>query len=296
MMLPEVDVHTASIDALVAACSSPSCVTLGKEVKGSGRTIVRISEQVVIKCGLRVTESEANNQRGAYLLLDPCIVRVPQVYRFFSYGLRGYIVMEYIKGEILTPLEDPNRIRKVASALAHMQDISRRVPGPLRSGVPRGLLWPEDEDLTFADMLDVEGYFNSRLAKGSPRLAFGQCRVVLCHLDVAPRNILWLEDGSMCLLDWECAGFYPRILEVCAQRIIAGKEGEFNMMLLECMDGVTDEEEVQAGLIMRAFANGQRYHLWVVAGRKVDYADFCSPPFKSSRQVHDETDGRSVHM
>ena len=260
-MFPEIDVHTATIDVLVAVCSSPSCETLGEAPEGSGRRIVRISEQAVVKFGIGVTECEANNQSGAYLLLDPRVVRVPQVYRFFTKGQYGYIVMEYIKGRVLTPLEDPNLIRKVASTLAHMAEISRRVPGPVRSGVPRGLLWPENEDLSFKNVLDVEKYFNSRLRLGGARLVFGQCSVVLCHLDIAPRNILWQEDGSICLLDWEYAGFYPRILEICVQLIIFGRDGDFNRILLQHMPRMTEEEERQAKLIMQAYHNGQRYHL-----------------------------------
>ncbi len=260
-MPPGFDVHTATIDALVAVCSSVSCETLGGAPNGSGRRVVKVSEQAVIKFGIGVTESEANNQRGAYLLLDPSIVRVPQVYRFFTNGQHGYIVMEYIKGQILTPLEDQRLIHRVARALAHLAELSCRIPGPLSSGVPRGFLWPENEDLSFINILDVERYFNSRLAKSSPRLDFAQCNMVLCHLDVAPRNILWQEDGTICLLDWECAGFYPRILEVCAQRIILGKDGEFNRILLEYMPDLTEEEEVQAKLIMQAYSNAQRYHL-----------------------------------
>lgn len=259
-MPPDLDIRTATIDALVAVCSSASCTTLGGAPNGSGRRVVKISEQAAIKFGIGVTESEANNQRGAYQLLDPSIVRVPQVYRFFTKGQYGYIVMEYIKGQILTPLEDQRLIRRVARVLEHLAELSCRVPGPLRSGVPRGLLWPENEDLSFVNILDVERYFNSRLAKSSPRLDFAQCSVVLCHLDVAPRNILWQEDGTICLLDWECAGFYPRILEVCAQRIIFGMDGEFNRILLEYMPGLTEDEEVQAKLIMQAYSNEQRYH------------------------------------
>ncbi|KAL9127499.1 MAG: hypothetical protein Q9175_007718 [Cornicularia normoerica] len=258
---PDINVHTATIDILVAVCSSASCKTLGGAPNGSGRRIVKISEQVVIKFGIGVTESEANNQREAYLLLDPCIVRVPRVYRFFTKGQHGYIVMEYIKGEALTPLEDQRLVHRVARTLAHLAKISCRVPGPLRSGVPRGLFWPENEDLSFKNITDVERYFNSRLAKGGPQLDFGQCSVVLCHLDVAPRNILWQEDGTIFLLDWESAGFYPRVLEVCAQRIILGKDGDFNRILLDHMADLTEEEEVQAKLIMQAYSNGQRYHL-----------------------------------
>lgn len=110
-------------------------------------------------------------------------------------------------------------------------------------------------------MLDVEKYFNSRLAKGSPQLDLSKSSAVLCHLDVAPRNILWQKDGGICLLDWEYAGFYPRVLEVCAQRVVYGREGNFNKILLEYIADLTEEEEIQADLIMRAYSNNQRYHL-----------------------------------
>ena len=151
---PEIDIHTATIDALVAICSSPSCEILGEILEGSGRRVVKISEQAVIKFGIRITESEANNQIGAYLLLEPSIVRVPWVYRFFTKGNYGYIVMEYSKGQYskgqaLAPLEDPSDIRKASHALALMAEISLHIPGPLRFGIARGLLWPENEDLSF---------------------------------------------------------------------------------------------------------------------------------------------------
>lgn len=83
-MPPNLDVHTVTIDALVVVCSSVSCKTLGGAPNGSGRRVVKILEQTVIKFGIGVTKSEANIQRGAYLLLDPSIVHVPQVYRFFT--------------------------------------------------------------------------------------------------------------------------------------------------------------------------------------------------------------------
>ena len=259
---PKIDVHTATIDALVALCSSASCETLGGPSSIiCGRRIVKVSDQAVIKFGIGVTESEANNQRGAYQLLNPSIVRIPQVYRFFNQGQYGYIIMEYIKGQVVTPLEDQHLIHRVACILTNLAKISCHFPGPLMSGVPRGLFWPENEELSFKTMRDVERYFNSRLVKGGPQLDFSKCSAVLCHLDVAPRNVLWQEDGSICLLDWEYAGFYPRVLEVCMQRILLGRDGNFNRILLEYMADLTDEEEVQANLIMRAYSNNQRYHL-----------------------------------
>lgn len=65
----------------------------------------------------------------------------------------------------------------------------------------------------------------------------------------------------MCLLEWECAGFYPRLFEVCLLRIDSGKDGEFNRLLLESLKALPIEEEVQAELILKAVSNGQRFGL-----------------------------------
>lgn len=37
--------------------------------------------------------------------------------------------------------------------------------------------------------------------------------LVMSHLDVAPRNLMLLRDGSVCLLDWAFAGFDLPIFE-----------------------------------------------------------------------------------
>ena len=80
--------------------------------------------------------------------------------------------------------------------------------------------------------------------------------LTLCHLDIAPRDIIWLDDDSMCLLDWECAGFYPRLFEVYLLRIDSGKDGEFNRLLFESLKALTIEKEVQAELILKVNSNG----------------------------------------
>ena len=150
----QIDVHTATIDALVAICSSASYKTLGEAPNGSDRRIVKISEQAVIKFDIGVTESEANNQRGAYLLLDLSIVRIPRVYRFFIKRQYDYIINQCL-------------VHKVARTLAYLAEISCRVIGLLRSGISRGLFWPDNKDPSFKNILDIERYFNSRLVKGS---------------------------------------------------------------------------------------------------------------------------------
>ena len=73
-MSPEINVHTATVDAIVAFCLSASCKTIGEALGTWGRKVVKVSEQEVIKFGLGVTESVANNQKGAYSLLNLSII------------------------------------------------------------------------------------------------------------------------------------------------------------------------------------------------------------------------------
>lgn len=70
--------------------------------------------------GPDVTKEEAENQRIAYERMDRRIVRIPCVYAFFSDEQDwGYIVMEFIKGKIIDPLEDRSAVKKVAGMLDH---------------------------------------------------------------------------------------------------------------------------------------------------------------------------------
>ena len=42
-------------------------------------------------------------------MIDPVIVRIPRVYRFFADGNIRYMVIEYVAGQALSSLKDPNR-------------------------------------------------------------------------------------------------------------------------------------------------------------------------------------------
>ena len=259
------DHETATNEELMAACSNKAYEALGR-VDLIGRRVVKISEQAVIKNSIGVTEVEANNLRMAHKLLDPKIVRVPRVYRFFTdgnrawYGEKGYLVMEYIEGRVFDPFDEPELLRRVARAVAHFADIPGPVPGPLGGGASQGLLWPLGDRILINSVQELERFYNSRLLPDSAKLALGGYKLVLCHLDIAPRNMLWLEDNSFCLVDWESAGFYPSFFETCAQRLIYGKDGDFNRLLLESMDGLNEKEEADAMLLLQATWNMVKYH------------------------------------
>ncbi|KIW11717.1 hypothetical protein PV08_11019 [Exophiala spinifera] len=107
----------------------------------------------------------------------------------------------------------------------------------------------------------MEKWFNSRLFEHNPKLSLRNCKLVLCHLDIAPRNLLWQEDGSLCLLDWASAGYCPRLFEFCAQWIIEGKDGSFNSILLNSMNPLSDIELGQKEAILCFWRNIQKYSL-----------------------------------
>jgi Choline/ethanolamine kinase len=72
----------------------------------------------------------------------------------------------------------------------------------------------------------MENWFNQRLnayirfkptaQNLSARLTFNSRRFHLCHTDLAPRNIIMADDGSLCPIDWAFAGIYPSYFETYA--------------------------------------------------------------------------------
>ncbi|KAJ5429298.1 hypothetical protein N7491_006314 [Penicillium cf. griseofulvum] len=103
---------------------------------------------------------------------------------------------------------------------------------------------------------EVEEWFNSRLFPGDGKVRFDHTPLVLYHLDIAPRNIIWLDDGRVCLLDWASAGFYPRLLEFAS---LFFQEYHFSEMLLKAVGfgSGCDKEEQQR--ICQALYNNERY-------------------------------------
>lgn len=120
--------------SVIASCANP---LPGNIVSQYGKRIIRISDHQVVQWGLDVTK------KMAYDLVDTRIVRIPRVYAFFSDEQSyGYIVMEFIGGKVIDPLEDITAIEKVAGVLDYFSTLWHTSPGSLwrilsRSSVPR---------------------------------------------------------------------------------------------------------------------------------------------------------------
>jgi len=248
------------------------CFESNRKIVGGvfyGNLVIQLSDEIVVKFGWGLTVEEADNQRKAYELLDPNIIRVPRVYRYFTqpveetqptegFSPRGFIVMEYVHGDMI---ESPNssQINQIAQILAYFARIHRQHPGPLHKGASHGLLWQENGTPAFQSVQQMERWLNYRLPDIGAKLSLQKYPLVMCHLDLAPRNILWLKDGSICLLDWESAGFYPRFFEVSLLKMMEYSHGTYETTLMERMERLTEKEEAQMLLLMRSFYSGIKY-------------------------------------
>ncbi|KAH8799032.1 hypothetical protein F5884DRAFT_758513 [Xylogone sp. PMI_703] len=110
--------HEALSDSeIVQYCYSPNRQIVGGSIRGN--LVIKISEDAVVKFGWGVTSEEVGNQIKAFELLDRNIVRVPEVYHYFSRESNdkmpptGFLVMEYIHGEVFESLNS-DQIDKIA--------------------------------------------------------------------------------------------------------------------------------------------------------------------------------------
>jgi serine/threonine protein kinase len=252
--------NTATEEEIIQHCLRSNPVRDVISELDGGLSVIRISEDAVVKCGFGVSQFEAANQQRAYDILDPAIIRIPQVYRFFVSELNGYLIMEYINGQPVSSMTDPDAyLEPMAKVLKHFEQVQRAKPGPLHESVAFGHLWLDYDPITPVTISDIEEYYNKRQLKNSTQLNLTSYPLIFCHLDIAPRNILVLQDGSLCLIDWNSAGFYPRLFERCALEINVRKENDWNTKLLGLLGELDEDEKSQAQLLERAYYLGQRY-------------------------------------
>ncbi len=228
------------------------------QVSGGG-SVIRIFPDTVVKRSYGMTEYDAINQMKAYELIDPTIVRVPRVFRYFRNKDVGYLLMEYIEGRLLDSIDDKAPyLRQIVRILEHLATIQSDEPGPLGRGLAQGLLWIEADLISPKTIQDIEHYYNTRQLK-SDNLHLSGYPLVLCHLDIAPRNIIVLPDDSLCLIDWIDAGFYPRIFERCTFRLNSKAPSDWNGQLLTLLPKLSEDEMTQVQLLQRAHYLGIKY-------------------------------------
>jgi hypothetical protein len=116
-------------------------------------------------------------------------------------------------------------LRRIAMSLQHINMITGSSAGPIGGGQAHGSLWSEYGSRTkFDSKDDIQEWLNERLAIDQRSVDLSTHQLRLCHLDVAPRNLLILPDDKICFLDW-------RLLDSIRMSLRSGHCTSFNISL-----------------------------------------------------------------
>ena len=230
-----------------------------------GRRVIRLPGNLVVKHGFGVTMEEARNQERAYDLVDPELVRIPQVIEFFETTNNqsqpeGYLIMEYIRGRTIAEPDDI-QLSQIVTIVDYLFSIRGPVPGSLTGSALRGNLFSEARDLQPRNIKELEDWINRRVR--GKQVELGSFPLGLCHLDVAPRNIIWPSHGPPCLIDWESAAFLPRVFESCSHKVTGSEAAHFHDNLYNRVSPLSELEKAAESAILEAWDNSQRFYLYI---------------------------------
>ncbi|UPK92453.1 hypothetical protein LCI18_003388 [Fusarium solani-melongenae] len=166
-----------------------------------------------------------------------------------------FILMDYIPGptveacwESLDKTTKESVAQQVADMIEKLQsrNIEDLPPGPLSWDPGEKCMgsWFTDYGAgPFNRLEDLEAWFNHKidvcaqvqqLPTGTPRFQFNS--MVLTHQDIAPRNLILGENNKVSLIDWGCAGVYPRGFDHAVMREQSGNHEFTDMALSKLSD------------------------------------------------------------
>ncbi|GIJ82953.1 hypothetical protein Asppvi_001470 [Aspergillus pseudoviridinutans] len=190
-----------------------------------GRTIVRISNNLVVKSG-NIRSHEAQTLR---FIAANTTIPVPKVHDIrWQDGQAESIVMDYMPGKRLDeawPSLDSNQKLSIADELHSYINQLRNLKGDYIGAVDRGKAiigqfssiegGPFDSEQQFNEFIlgDIVPSAPDILRHYAKFALLDDHRIVFTHADFAPRNILVEEGRVTAILDWKYAGWYPEYWE-----------------------------------------------------------------------------------
>jgi len=250
-----IDLDTVSNEELISlGKTSPVIYSLGPT------KIVRLSLNLLLKFGDAIQMQEVEAMKCA---LSRTTVRTPKLHRYFftesNSGISdhcGYIVMDYVEGDILFRIWDSTDqekrediIRQVTDIVSQLQAVRFDKPGPLGGGRCRGFWFTEYDAGPFENKEEFNAWLTHKLEiskmvgqakKDLPPFNFNS--FVLVHHDLNPMNLMLDPSGNVWIIDWGAAGAYPPIFEA-ATMSARSRFPEFSELLLPHI--YNNAEEIQ---------------------------------------------------
>ena len=231
--------------------------------RDGGVTVARVHTEMVVKFGHDVGRPEAENMRFVAHRTDILLPTVMDAWEEPSEDKTeerdiGYITMTYVEGDILSEAwpklhvhARENIYHQLLRYISQLHLIQLNTPGPIGGGISHSTLFTNYGAGPFYTVEELEAWFNERLvvcqqfgrAPHEQPTFTGQLRpLVMCHLDLFPRNMILDLQGRVWLLDWEYAGAYPEHFE---NAVLAKEDSDFSRGLLQLLGhSETTQEKV----------------------------------------------------
>ena len=249
-------IHEYSREELVHALSvAPTLSSQG------GAVVARVHNAALLKYGPEVYLSEAQNMQQVQKSIKQ---RVPAVINAWEEVNQedgevvrtGYLLMEYIEGRTVSEIWPCLGIQarrdiygQIEEFLHQLHEIQMVSPGPIGGGLSRGPLFTDYGAGPFRTKEEITAWFNERLRicqffhrapLTQPLFSNQFDELVMCHMDIAPRNLILDDYGRVWVIDWAHAGGYPVYFDQAV--LICTGDPNFADGLLEIMgDGFTEE-------------------------------------------------------
>lgn len=208
----------------------------------SGKQVVRVRDEYVVKFGRDVDATEAHNMM---FVARSTSIPVPKVYAIYQRqeesGTITYIVMQYIEGTTLndmwTALTHDGKTN-ISRTLRGYFDQLRQLQGPdyfgnIDGGAPLDSIFrgteggsqfktsfTTEEDLVEAVIRVYETDLGERMTERAryyrhvlPTALRGSGSPVFTHNDLQRKNIMIQPDGNVVVIDWESASWCPTYWE-----------------------------------------------------------------------------------
>jgi len=241
------DLMTMSESELVKVC------VRSFRLQGADSAVYRVAKTAVVKVDFDISLREASNMIYVAEYTNGQL-RLPKVYRSFACGGKSYTVMQYVEGECLNSApwvsRDPEQrasiIRQAADAILVLRSLRGKTPGPIESGSPIGGLFSiYGANKMFSDCREMEKWLDQKLKlRGGGSLKGRFDTLVMCHMDIALRNMKLDGRGQLWFLDWAWSGFYPPEFEIASlhHKEPGNFDYEFSQALLQELGSAETDE------------------------------------------------------
>lgn len=260
----------AASDHLPAPLPTLEAITTSQDVlhESTGRRIVRVGSCFLIKYGLNVTLIEGENMLFVGQFSN---IPVPQVYAIYSDKDTGvnYIVMENVQGQTLASrwntLTTPAKTA-IADRLRDVFNHLRNIPCPGYFGslgnraLEDSMFWTADDVApgVINGPFKTEAQLNEAMAlkylynNMSPQKAEYYRRVlplvlrnhnpIFSHADFQRKNVMIRNDGTLVIVDWETAGWYPSYWEYTLAIFTCGRwDDDWHIWVAKILDEYPNE-------------------------------------------------------